>query len=211
MASADEVRITVKGKGGHGAMPHTLIDPVAIAAQVIVSLQQLISRKSNPAMPSVLSFGKIEGNGTTNVIPDEVTMEGTFRTFDEEWRKKAHQFIHDIAYHTAKGYGGEAEIKIDIGYPVLKNEENLTQRCKLAAIEYLGENRVHDLPIRMTAEDFSYYSQKVDACFYRFGTGNKTINTNFPVHTSLFNIDENSLETSVGLMAYLALENLKVG
>jgi amidohydrolase len=209
MASADEIRMTVKGKGGHAAMPHTLIDPIAIAAQIIVSLQQLISRTSNPSIPSVLSFGKIIGNGTTNVIPNEVQLEGTFRTFDESWRAIAHKKITDIARNTAQAFGAEINILIDKGYPVLKNEEKLTEFCKKSAIEYLGENFVHDLPIRTTAEDFSYFSQIVDSCFYRFGTGNKLLNTNFPVHNSQFNIDEQSLETSVGLMTYLAIKSIE--
>jgi amidohydrolase len=209
MASADEIRITIKGKGGHGAMPHTLIDPISIASQLIVSLQQLISRSSNPSIPTVLSFGKIIGNGTTNVIPDEVYIEGTFRTFDESWRNIAHEKIKEISYHITRAFGAEIDITIDKGYPVLKNEEKLTTLCKSAAIDYLGKDFVHDLPIRMTAEDFAYYSQEVDACFYRFGTGNKELNTLFPVHTNRFNIDEKSLETSVGLMSYLAIRNLE--
>ena len=172
MASSDELYLTVKGRGGHGAMPHECIDPVVIAAQIIVTLQQIISRYNDPGVPSVLTFGKINSTGgATNVIPNEVKIEGTFRTMHEKWRAEAHRRMKKIAESMAKSMGGACEFNIVRGYPVLFNHEELTARTKKWAIEYLGKDKVADLPMRMTAEDFAYFSQAMPACFYRLGTG----------------------------------------
>lgn len=127
MASMDEIRDTVKGKGGHGAQPHQNIDPVMMSAQILVSLQQVVSRMANPAMPTVLSFGKVIANGAINVIPDEVYMEGTFRTMDEEWRNEAHRRMKQIAVTIAQSMGGSCEFNINRGYPFLVNEKILTE------------------------------------------------------------------------------------
>ena len=210
MASADELYLTVKGRGGHGALPQECIDPIAIAAQVITALQQLISRSANPTIPSVLTFGKINSTGgATNVIPNEVKLEGTFRTMDEKWRKKAHKKMLKMAKSIAKGMGGACDFKIEKGYPALINHPDLTLKAKENAINYLGVRNVVDLPIRMTAEDFSYYSQKMPACFYRLGTGNSKKGIKSPVHTTTFNIDEKALEIGSGLMAWLAICELQ--
>ena len=210
MASADEIYVTVKGKGGHGALPHDCVDPVVITAHIITALQQIVSRKSDPTIPSVLTFGKINSTGgSTNIIPNEIKLEGTFRTMDEVWRKKAHKLMRSMAKRIAKGMGGACKFKILKGYPFLINDEQLTAKTKQFAIEYLGEENVVDLPIRMTAEDFSYYSQKMPACFYRLGTGNPAKGITSPVHTTTFNIDETSLELSSGLMAWLAVKELE--
>ncbi|MCC5937427.1 MAG: amidohydrolase [Lunatimonas sp.] len=209
MASADEIYITVKGKGGHGAMPETLIDPVLIASHLIVALQQVVSRNASPKVPSVLSFGKVIANGATNVIPNEVKIEGTFRTLDEAWRKRAKELIHQIATGIAEGMGGKAEVNILHGYPYLKNDPELTERSILAAKEYLGEENVLDLDLWMAAEDFSYYTQEMAGCFYRLGTRNEAKGIVSGVHTPTFDIEEDALEVSTGLMAWLALEELK--
>lgn len=206
MASADEVYITVKGKGGHAALPHELVDPVVMAAQVILGLQQVISRKANPATPSVLSFGKIEAKGATNVIPDIVKIEGTFRTFDEKWRREAHTLIETMARDICQSMGGDCEANVKVGYPYVNNDPDLTVITKNKAIEYLGPDKVIDLPIRMTGEDFAFYSQVTASCFYRLGTGNKAKGITSPIHTSTFNVDETSLLTGMGLMAYLAMD-----
>ncbi|TNE67875.1 MAG: amidohydrolase [Bacteroidetes bacterium] len=210
MASADEIYVTVTGKGGHGAMPHQCIDPVAISAQMIVSLQQLISRYSDPAIPSVLTFGKIwsEG-GATNVIPNEVKLEGTFRTMNETWRMEAHQRMKEIAEALAQSMGGTCTFDIHKGYPVLVNDEALTQRARTRAEEYLGTENVVELPIRLTAEDFAYFSGELPACFYRLGTGNPNKGITASVHTNRFDIDESALETGMGLMAWLAIQELE--
>ena len=208
MASCDELYLTVKGKGGHAAMPDKLIDPVLIAANIIVSLQQIISRNCDPKTPAVLSFGKVIANGATNIIPDEVKIEGTFRTLNEEWRKDAHSRMKKMATAIAEGMGGECEFEIMGGYPFLKNEPQLTARMQLAAEQYLGKENVLDLDLYMAAEDFSYYTQVLDACFYRLGTRNEAKNIISGVHTTTFNIDENALEIGAGLMAWLAIEEL---
>lgn len=209
MASTDEIYVTVKGKGGHGAMPHLNIDPVLISAHLIVALQQIVSRNASPIMPSVLSFGKVIANGATNVIPNEVTLEGTFRTLDEKWRTDAHQKMKFMAETLAKSMGGSCEFNIERGYPVLYNEEKLTASARLHAIDYLGQENVQDLDIWMAAEDFAFYSQQVDACFYRLGVRNEAKGITSSVHTPTFDIDEEALLTGMGLMAYLAVKALE--
>ncbi|HAS59640.1 MAG TPA: amidohydrolase [Algoriphagus sp.] len=209
MASADELYVTVKGKGGHGAMPETLIDPVLIASHMIVALQQVISRAASPKIPSVLSFGRVEALGATNVIPNEVKIQGTFRTLNEEWRAKAHQKMLQIAKGIVEGMGGEVDFEIRKGYPFLQNDPELTARATDAAKEYLGEENVIDLDIWMAAEDFAYYSQEIDGCFYRLGTRNEDKGIVSGVHTPTFDIEEDALEIGAGLMAWLAVAELQ--
>jgi len=209
MASADELYLTVKGRGGHGALPHDCIDPILIASHLVVALQQIVSRNSNPTIPSVVTFGKINSTGgATNIIPNEVKLAGTFRTMDEKWRAEALELMKKMTRTLAKSMGGTAQLKVIHGYPFLINDEELTLRTRQSAEKYMGKENVVDLPIRMTAEDFSYYSQKMPACFYRLGTGNIKKGITSPVHTNTFNVDEKCLELSTGLMAWLAIEEL---
>ncbi len=210
MASADELYITVKGQGGHAALPHQCVDPILIASKIIINLQDITSRMGNPTIPNVLTIGKINSTGgATNIIPNEVKLEGTLRTMDEQWRKKAHELIQKICQQTAQSYGGSCEVEILKGYPFLKNDEVLTTKVKSLMQNYLGSDQVEDLPIRMTAEDFAYYSQRYPACFYRLGTGNPDLGITSPVHTNTFDIDENALRTGSGLLAFLA-SNIEV-
>lgn len=209
MASTDELFMTVLGKGGHAALPHTLIDPVLITAHILTSLQQVVSRRAKPGVPSVLSFGKMIANGATNIIPDKVELEGTFRTMDEEWRAEAHRIMVETAENVALGFGGRCELRIDRGYPFLVNDETLTAQAQQSARDFLGAENVVDLEMRMTAEDFSYYSQLMPACFYRLGTRNTAKGITSGLHTSTFNVDEASLEIGAGLMAWLAMEQLR--
>jgi len=208
MASTDEVYLTVKGKGGHAATPELNVDTVVLAAQIIVNLQQLVSRMAPPGIPTVLSFGRIIGEGRTNIIPNEVKIDGTFRTFNEEWRAKAHEKITHMAQHIAESVGGSCDVFIDKGYPFLVNDEAVTQKAKMAAIEYLGAENVVDLEQRMTAEDFAYYSHIIPACFYRLGVKNPLWNEIRNLHTSTFDADENSIALGAGLMAWLAAKNI---
>ena len=208
MASCDELFMTVRGRGGHGAQPHQNIDPIAITAQIISALQQVVSRFADPRIPTVLSWGKIIGNGATNIIPDEVYLEGTFRTFNEEWRAQAHEKIVNIATGIADSMGAVCDIEVRRGYPYLVNEPQTTAIARQAAIEYLGEENVVELDLWPAAGDFSYYSQVANACFYRLGTGNRAKGIQSAVHTPSFDIDEQSLELSIGLMAYIAISRL---
>jgi amidohydrolase len=209
MASTDEIYVTVKGKGGHGAIPHNVVDPILITAHMLVALQQVVSRKANPITPTVLTFGKMVANGSTNIIPDEVYLEGTFRTMDEEWRSKAHELIKNMAKSIAEGMGGSVDFEIRRGYPYLVNDEELTMRAFAFAKEYMGDENVIELESRMTGEDFAYYSQVMPACFYRLGTGNAAKGITSGIHTSTFDIDEGALQTGMGLMAYLAVKELE--
>jgi amidohydrolase len=204
MASADEIRVTIQGKGGHAAMPHLNIDPIIITAQILMGLQQLVSRRANPGIPTVLSFGKIEGLGATNIIPDQVKLEGTLRTFDEEWRMQAHRWISEFIHQSCKANGATCEVDIMNGYPFLINDPQLTERKTQNAKDFLGAENVVDLAMRMTAEDFAYFSQEMPGCFYRLGTSSPDGKFSAPVHNSYFNIDETALRTGMGLMAWLA-------
>ncbi|MCS6820274.1 MAG: M20 family metallopeptidase [Microscillaceae bacterium] len=208
MASTDEIYVTVKGKGGHGAMPELGIDPVLIASHIIIALQQIISRNTPPKIPAVLTFGKVIAQGATNIIPNEVVLEGTFRTLSEEWRYEAHRRMKKMAESIAEGMGGGCEFNIVVGYPSLKNDVALTQRLKYFAQEYVGKENVIDLDIWMAAEDFAYYSQVTDACFYRLGTRNEAKGITSGVHTNTFDIDEEALKIGAGLMAWLAVKEL---
>ncbi|WEK19053.1 MAG: M20 family metallopeptidase [Candidatus Pedobacter colombiensis] len=208
MASTDELYVTVRGKGGHGAQPHQNIDPVLIASHIVVALQQIVSRNADPRLPSVLSFGKVIANGATNIIPNEVKLEGTFRTLNEEWRKEAKRLMKKMAEGIAESMGGSCEFNIMDGYPYLINEPQVTANVRASAEDYLGKENVVDLDIWMAAEDFAYYSQITDACFYRLGTGNKEKDTCYSVHTPNFDIDEDALKLSTGLMAYMAVKQL---
>jgi amidohydrolase len=211
MASTDEIYITVKGKGGHGAIPHKNIDPILISAHLITSLQQIVSRNANPAMPTVLSFGRVIADGQTNIIPDEVKLSGIMRTFDEEWRKEIKTRIKKMAEFLTESMGGSCEVFIDPGYPFLVNDEEVTKKARTYAEEYLGAENVVELELRTTAEDFAYFAQKVPSCFYRLGIRNEQLGITSNLHTATFNVDENSLKTGMGLMAWMALRELGIG
>ena len=210
MASADEIYLTVKGKGGHAALPQNNIDPILIFSHIVVALQQVVSRNALPYIPTVLSIGKINANGATNIIPQEVIAEGTFRTMDEDWRKEAHSKITQIAEGVAKSMGGECEVEIKKGYPYLINDPQTTQHAINAAHEYLGKDNVIELDLRMTAEDFAYFSQEKPVCFYRLGISNPKKGIDGKLHTSTFNIDESALSTGMGLLSWIAVRELMV-
>lgn len=202
MASADELYFTIKGKGGHAASPHIAVDPILIASHLVIALQQIISRRKNPLDSSVLSITAINGGTTTNVIPGEVKLMGTFRAMDEGWRFAAHDLIKNISNQLVASMGGELDLHIDIGYPNVYNNEQLTAAAKHNAIAYLGANNVEETEIRMGAEDFGYYTQKIPGCFYRLGVMGDANNIR-NVHTPVFDIDENAIETGMGMMALL--------
>lgn len=205
MASTDEIHITIRGKGGHAALPHQTIDPIAISAQVITGLQQIISRKSNPVSPSVLSFGRIAGGTVNNVIPDTVELSGTLRTMDETWRKTAHGLIRDIVTHTCEAFGATAEINIPEGYPSLFNDPALTASAEELAREYLGPAQVKTLDLRMTADDFAFYGHRVPGCFFRIGTNNGADRFTASVHNPHFDIEETAMVTAIGTMTWIVL------
>lgn len=208
MASSDEIYLKVIGKGGHGAAPELTIDPVVIAAHIIIALQQIISRNASPKQPTVLTFGRIIGEGATNIIPDEVNMAGTFRAFNEAWRKEGLQKIKKMAESIAEGMGGKCEVTISHGYPYLENNPQVTRRIRKAAEEYVGKENVVDIDLTLGSEDFAYYSHVVPASFYRLGTRNDSKGITSYVHTPTFDIDEEALKIGPGLMAWMALAEL---
>lgn len=203
MASADELYFTIKGKGGHAASPHLAVDPILISSQLVIALQQVVSRNNNPFNPSVLSITSFNGGNTTNVIPGEVKLMGTFRAMDEEWRFEAHDLIRNISENIVHSMGGEVDLHIDVGYPCVYNNEKVNDAAMKAAETYLGTDYVSETELRMGAEDFGYYAQEIPACFFRLGTMNKGKGITSGVHTPTFNIDEDAIEVGMGIMAWL--------
>lgn len=203
MASADEIYITIKSKGGHAAAPQQTADTILIASQLVVALQQIISRNRNPFSPSVLSITSFQGGYTTNVIPSEVKLMGTFRAMDEEWRFEAHKLIRKLATELVHSMGAEIDLLIDVGYPTVYNNEKLNIVATDAAVEYAGASNVEETELRMGAEDFGYYSQVIPGCFYRLGSGNQSKGITSGVHTPTFNVDEDAIALGAGMMAWL--------
>jgi amidohydrolase len=209
MASTDELYFTVRGKGGHAAMPHQVKDPVLAASAFVVELQQIASRLAPPTIPTVLSIGKMQTTGgATNVIPDEVRLEGTFRTMDEQWRAEAHQHIQRIAESVGASHGVSITADIRRGYPVLSNDKALTDRAQFASETLWGIEKIHPLEMRMTAEDFAWFAQEFPACFFRLGTNSPEGKYGAGVHTSNFDIDEDAIVVGAATMAWLAIDFL---
>lgn len=203
MASADELYITIRSKGGHAAAPHTTVDTILIASHLVVALQQIISRNKDPFSPSVLSISSFQGGHTTNVIPSEVKLMGTFRAMDEAWRFRAHELIRKQATALVEGMGAEIDLHIDVGYPTVYNNEQLNDLARRQASLYMGDENVWETELRMGAEDFGYYSQVIPGCFYRLGVMNQEMGITSGVHTPTFNIDERAIEIGMGAMAWL--------
>ena len=208
MASSDEIYIKVIGKGTHGATPELGIDPVLIASHIIVALQQVISRNASPKQPTVLTFGRIIGEGATNIIPNEVNIAGTFRALNEEWRENGLKKIVKMAENIAEGMGGRVEIDLSRGYPYLENNPELTRRIRAAAEAYVGKENVVNIDLTLGSEDFAYYSHQVPASFYRLGTRNEAKGITSYVHTPTFDIDEDALRIGPGVMAWMVLTEL---
>ena len=203
MASADEIYITIRGKGGHAAAPHQTVDTILIASHLVVALQQIISRNRNPLSPSVLSITSVQGGHTTNVIPSEVKLMGTFRAMDEGWRFRAHELIRKLATGLVESMGAEIDLHIDVGYPMVYNNEALDALAREQAREYVGAENVLETEVRLGAEDFGYYTRQIPGCFYRLGVMNAAMGITSGVHTPTFNIDETAIEIGVGMMAWL--------
>ena len=208
MASTDEFFITVNGKGGHAAMPQTTVDPILIASHIVIALQQIVSRNANPLVSTVVTVGRFMGEGRTNVIPETVRLEGTVRTFDEEWRTVMHENIRRIAVKTAEAMGGSCEVTVDRGYPFVFNDEDLTDKLITLAGEYLGENNVKPMEQKMGAEDFAYFAREAPGCLYGLGIADPSLGTGPNLHTAGFNIDESAMKTGMGLMTWLAVRLL---
>jgi amidohydrolase len=200
MASSDEIYITINGKGGHAALPHKCIDPIIIGAELLSNLQTIVSRKCDPKIPSVLSFGHFEAIGATNVIPSKAILKGTFRTMNELWRKEALELIKINANSIAEANNAKIDVVISSGYPFLKNDEKLTDELTKKAIQLIGIENVKELDLRMTSEDFAFYAQKIPACFFRVGVKKNDNSTQYGVHNSRFDVDENALKTAMQIM-----------
>ncbi len=211
MASADEIYITVRGRGGHAAKPHRANDPVVIASTLVVALQQLVSRNADPIVPSVLTFGRFVGDGAANVIPDSVELAATFRTMDETWRGEALDRLHRTTTDLARSLGAEADVRIVPGYPAVVNDPDATAFARSRAVEYLGDDRVVDLPPVMWAEDFAFYGRRRPSCFYNLGVRNDERGIVHPVHTARFDIEEDALRFGSGLLAWIGIGAVESG
>ncbi len=203
MASSDEIYLTVIGKGGHAAQIQNVVSPLLIASEILLALKFF----TDLSVPTVLSFGKIEGKGATNIIPDRVEIAGTLRCFDEAFRAERHEKIKNLCKNVAELNGGSCEVNILKGYPVLINDEAVTEHTLSLAKSFLDEGKALEIPIRMGSEDFAYYTHQLPACFYRLGVGNKEKGITSGLHTSTFNIDESAMEASIGLMSWIALNS----
>jgi len=208
MAGVDDFEITIMGRGGHAAIPHALVDPVPIAAHLILALQNIVSRQADPFSPTVVSIGRVQANGSLNVIPDEVKLGGTIRTTSPDWKLKASKLVNDIAHQVCETFGAKAEVKIILGYPPVINDASATEQARKAAIAFIGESQVLELPPVMWAEDFAYYGRATPACFYNLGTGGNTPGSSLPLHNCRMTVDEASLQTGAGFLAWLACWNL---
>lgn len=208
MASADEVYLTIRGEGGHAASPELLTDTVLVQAHVLTALQAVVSRNRPPGVPSILSFGRVEAKGATNVIPDEVTIAGTFRSMDEDWRFRAHDLIRRTAQKTAEAFGATCEVEVVVGYPVLRNDEAAAAFVRETAVAYVGEERVVDLPMWYASEDFAFYTERVPGAFSVLGVGNEAEGITHGLHTPKMTVDEEALRTGTGFLAALAARQL---
>ena len=208
MASADEVYLTVRGTGGHAAAPQELTDVVLVQAHVLTALQAVISRNRPPGVPSLLSFGRVRADGATNVLPDEVRLEGTFRSMDEDWRFRAHELIQRTAGKTAEAFGATCEVEVVVGYPALRNDEAAAAFARETAVAYVGEERVVDLPMWYASEDFSFYTEQVPGAFSVVGVGNEAEGITHGLHTPRFTVDEEALRVGTGFLAALAARRL---
>lgn len=201
MASCDEIHLTINGKGGHGATPNQCIDPIIIGANIVTQLQQIVSRKCDPKIPCVLSFGHFEALGATNIIPSKAHLKGTFRTMNETWRNEALELIEKQIKLIAESSGATVDLEISKGYPYLENDPEVTGKLRSKSISFLGQDLVEELPIRLTSEDFAYYSHEVPVCFFRLGVRNEAKGITFGVHHPRFNIDNEALKVGVQLMS----------
>ena len=208
LAAADELFITIHGKGGHGAYPYKCVDPVVIAAQTILSLQTIVSRNVDPLHPAVVSIGRIEGLGNTNIIPDEVTMSGTIRTFHNAWRETIHRRITDLIHHTAQSFGGNATMEIRKGYPPVVNDAALTQHSIKALETFFGKENIEDSAMRMGADDFAFFAQEIPATYFRLGVRPKNTQNIALLHQATFSPDEDAFEMGMMAMSYLAVSGL---
>ena len=208
MASSDEIYITLNGPGGHAAMPHQTTDLILVASHILVALQQIVSRFAEAFTPTVLSFGKLIADGAVNVIPSRLSIEGTFRTMNEDWRQQALKRMTGMAQSIAGSMGAACEFNIVEGYPVLSNDDTITTKSIEFAEAFLGREKVTELQPRMTAEDFAHFASRYPATFFRLGVAASEEEVTHDLHTPLFNIDEQALLTGTGILSYLAIRHL---
>ncbi len=204
-AAADDLEIMIIGESGHGARPHEAIDAIWIAAQVITTLQQAISRTQNPLRPVVLTIGQINGGRAPNIIADQVQLRGTVRSLHPETRANLPDWIEKIVASVCHAYGAKYQVKYHSGVPSVQNDYGLTQLLQSAAEEAWGCDRVQVLPEpSLGAEDFSVYLEHAPGSMFRLGVGLRDRVTNYPLHHPQFEVDESAIITGVVTLAYAA-------
>jgi len=205
MASSDELHLEIIGVGGHGAMPEKCINPILIGSEFIIEAQNIIHKSCPKEVPCVISFGHFDALGATNVIPERAEIKGTFRTMNEEWREKAAILLMDLANNLENKYKGNVNLIVSKGYPFLKNDDELTEKLKTKFESFFGPEKIEGLALRMTSEDFSFYSQTIPVCFFRLGVGNKEKGIIYSVHHPKFDVDSACLKTGMLAMIQAAL------
>ena len=204
-ASSDSLEIRIEGFGGHGAAPHLSIDPILVAAEFVASVQKVVSRQIDPLEPAVVTIGAFHGGTTHNVIPSSVTLMGTVRAFDAGVRAKMAERIERVLKGVCDASGATYAFDYAWRYPVTSNDVAQTQYARALAENTIGESRVVTSEKHMGAEDFSFFAERVPACYFVLGC-NGDARTSFPHHHGKFDVDEAALETGVRMMTALALD-----
>jgi amidohydrolase len=204
-ASSDSLEITIEGRGGHGAAPHLSIDPIYVAGEFIVAVQQVVSRQIDPIEPAVVTIGAIHGGTTHNVIPSRVHLLGTVRAFNPEVRAAMGERIERVLKGVCDTAGATYDFAYLWRYPVTSNDAEQTQYVKALAQASIGADAVAEVPQIMGAEDFSFFAQKVPACFYTLGAASGP-DSSWPHHHARFDIDEAALAVGVRMMTAIALD-----
>ncbi|MVO99253.1 M20 metallopeptidase family protein [Paenibacillus lutrae] len=205
MAAADEFDFAIRGKGGHGGLPHQAVDSVVIGSHVVVNLQTIVSRTVSPIQSCVVTIGSLHGGSNFNVIAESCEMKGTTRTFDAELRMEVKSRVEEIVESTCRMYGAQAEMDYRLGYPPLVNDAAEFQRFVQVASELLPAENVRTLEPVMAAEDFAYYLERIPGCFIFVGAGNPEIGASYPHHHPRFDLDERAMLTAGKLLIRLAL------
>lgn len=204
-AAPDRFDIYIRGKGGHGAMPHQTVDPVVVAGQIITAFQSIVSRNVDPLESAVVSITQLSAGSAYNVIPDEVRLQGTIRTFSPEMRAHIPERMQRLLDGICTAFEASATLEVVEGYPSVQNDAPLTEKVRGVALQLFGDTRVETIPPSMAGEDFAYYSEQVPACFFSVGSGNPSRGITYPHHHPKFDIDEVALKTGTELFVNAVL------
>lgn len=207
-AGSDRFRITIQGKGGHAARPQNAIDPVLVASHIVIALQALVARETDPLDSAVLSTTAVIAGDAFNVIPDTAELRGTVRTINAETRDYFEKRVPEVVQSIATAFGAEAKVDYILGYPSIQNDDAMVDIVRRAAVEACGEDNVVDGELGMGGEDFSYFSLEVPSAFFYVGTGSAEKDTDWPHHHPRFDVDEEGFVNGMATMATAAITYL---